>query len=69
MDIVDLTDNLDNALMSATNEMSQTLKLFCGSPNTKREKAALSIQTLIKSALKEIKLHKEMNSDGCLMTN
>ena len=65
MDIVDLTDNLDNALKSATNEMTQTLKLICGSPNTKRAKAALSIQTLIKSALEEIKLLKDMNSDGC----
>jgi hypothetical protein len=65
MDIVDLTDNLDNALKSATNEMTQTLKLICGSPNTKRAKAVLSIQTLIKSALEEIKLLKDMNSDGC----
>ena len=65
MDIVDLTDNLDNALKSATNEMSQTLKLISGSPNTKKAKAALSIQTLIKSALEEIKLLKDMNSDGC----
>jgi hypothetical protein len=65
MDIVDLTDNLDNALKSATNEMSQTLKLISGSPNTKRAKAALSIQTLIKSPLEEIKLLKDMNSDGC----
>jgi len=64
MDIVDLTDNLDNALKSATNEMSQTLKLISGSPNTKKAKAALSIQTLIKSALEEIKLLKDMNSDG-----
>ena len=65
MDIVDLTDNLDNALKSATNEMSQTLKLISGSPNTKKAKAALSIQTLIKSALEEIKLLNDMNSDGC----
>ncbi len=65
MDIVDFTDNLDNALMSATNEMTQKLELICGSPNTKRAKAALSIQTLIKPALKEIMLLKDMNSDGC----
>ena len=65
MDIVDLMDNLDNALKSASNEMTQTLKLICGSPNTKRATAALSIQTLIKSALEEIKLSKDMNSDGC----
>ena len=65
MDIVDLTDNLANALKSATNEMTQTLKLICGSPNTKRAKAVLSIQTLTKSALEEIKLLKDMNSDGC----
>ena len=65
MDIVDLTDNLENALKSVTNEMTQTLKVICGFPNTKRAKAALSIQTLIKSALEEIKLLKDMNSDGC----
>ena len=45
--------------------MTKTLKLIRGSPNTKRAKAALSIQTLIKSALEEIKLLKDMNSDGC----
>ena len=65
MDIVYITDNLDNALKNATNEMTQTLELISGSPNTSRAKAALSIQTLFKLALEEIKLLKDMNSDGC----
>ncbi len=64
MDICDLNDSLDNALKAATNDVAQTLKLIEGSPKTKRTRAVTSIQTLIKAALEEIKLLKEINSDG-----
>jgi hypothetical protein len=66
MDICDLNDSLDNALKAATNDVAQTLKLITGSPKTKRTRAVTSIQTLIKAALEEIKLLKEINSDGTL---
>jgi hypothetical protein len=66
MDIFDLNDSLDNALKAATNDVTQTLKLIAGSPSTQRTRAVTSIQTLIKAALKEIKLLKEINSDGTL---
>ena len=66
MDICNLNDSLDNALKAATNDVAQTLKLITGSPKTKRTRAVTSIQTLIKAALEEIKLLKEINSDGTL---
>lgn len=65
--IVDLTDNLDSAFKTSTNEMIQKLELISESPNTKRAKDALFIKMLIKLALEEINLLKEMNQMVALL--
>ena len=66
MDIHQLNDSLNGKIESASMELGLVLRHLKGSPATKKAKMAASIQSLIVEALKEVKMIKEMNEDGCL---